>query len=130
VAVLGLWAASRFASRSDRIIGDETLGMKTQDYDSDDPNSGIILTPPVFSAQLEVIITATLLLPAKQKVLRLLRDLMQRNDRRLWFTIYLSIFILLHNCALLTHGDNKKARKQGLMVRKLQRLRSIADNDN
>ncbi|KAH8891757.1 hypothetical protein GQ53DRAFT_647975 [Thozetella sp. PMI_491] len=117
LAVLRLWAASRLACRSDRICGTETLGMEPQDYGSGDANSGILLTPPVFSAQLEVIITATLLVPAKREVLSLLRELLQGNERRSWFAIYLAMFILLHNCALLTQSDNKKARKQGLESR-------------
>ncbi len=90
--------------------------MKPGEYGADDANSGIILTPPVLSAQVEVIITATLLIPAKNDVLSRLRELVQKNERRSWLAIYLAMFILLHNCALLTEGDNKKARKQGFKV--------------
>ena len=103
-------------SRSDRICGEEALGMEPQYYGSKCANSGIILTPPVFSAQLEVTVVATILQPAKKEVLRRLKDLIQEG-RRSWFTIYLSMFILLHSCALLTAAANKKARKQGLEVK-------------
>ncbi len=115
-SVLRLWAASRLACRSDRICGSETLGMEAQDYGTDDPNSGIILTPPVLSAQMEVVVTATLLLPARNDVLSCLQKMIQGNERRSWFAIYLAMFVLLQNCALLTQGDNKKARKQGYEV--------------
>ncbi|KAF2473832.1 uncharacterized protein BDR25DRAFT_217243 [Lindgomyces ingoldianus] len=122
-AVLRLWCASRMESHSDRICGDETLGMTPQDYGRDCPNTGMILTPPVFSAQLEVIVVATILQPAKKEVLQRLKDLMQENHGRqswqqpCWFTIYLAMFVLLHSCAMLTAGDNKKARKQGSEAR-------------
>ena len=90
--------------------------MKPGDYGCDDPNSGIVLTPPVLSAQLEIIVTATLLIPAKNEVLSRLKEMIQGNERRSWFAIYLAMFVLLHNCALLTQGDNKKARKQEYQV--------------
>ena len=90
--------------------------MEAQDYGTDDPNSGIILTPPVLSAQMEVVVTATLLLPARNDVLSCLQKMIQGNERRSWFAIYLAMFVLLQNCALLTQGDNKKARKQGYEV--------------
>jgi hypothetical protein len=52
-------------------------------------------------------------------VLKRLKDLIEENQRRSWFTIYLCMFILLHSCALLSAGDEKKARKQGLTVESL-----------
>jgi len=116
--VLRLWCASRMESRSDRIAGHETLGMTPHLCDPDCgpecPNTQKILTPPVFSAQLEVIVVATILQPMKKEVLHRLKKLMEKNQRRSWFTIYLTMFILLHSCSMLTAGDNKKARKQGL----------------
>jgi hypothetical protein len=116
-AALRLWNASRMECCSDRICGNETLGMHPENYGLEDPNSGIILTSPVFSAQLEVIMTAIVLRPAKKEVLKRLKDIILEGQRRSWFTIYLAMFVLLHSCALLTAGDNKKARKQGFEVR-------------
>lgn len=95
--------------------------MKPQDYGPDCPNTGLVLTSPVFSAQLEVIMTSKLLLPARKDVLKRLKDLVQANDQSSWLTIYLTVFILLHSCAMLTAEDNKKARKQGLEVSGLSR---------
>ena len=104
-------------SRSDRIFGKETLGMKPQDYDPKCSNWGKILLPPVLNAQMEVIVTEKMLLPLKKAVLKGLETLLKENKRELWFTIYLSIFILLHSCALLTAADMKRARKYGMQVR-------------
>jgi len=91
--------------------------MEPQDYGPTCMNSGNILLPPVMSAQIEVIVTAMILLPMKKAVLQGLQELIQANRAESWFTIYLCMFILLHSCALLTDADNKKARKQGLEVR-------------
>jgi len=104
-------------SRSERIEGGETLGMQEQRYSPDCSNSMKVLLPPVLTAQLEVIMTTKILQPAVKNVLRLLNNLMgKKQKRQSWFTIYLSIFLLLHSCSLLTAGDMKKAKKQGLSV--------------
>ena len=114
--VLRLWCALRMESRSDRICSKETLGMEPQNYGPKCPNSGNILLPPVLNAQMEVIVTVMILLPMKKLVLNGLEKLFRENKRELWFTIYLSMFILLHSCALLTEADNRRARKQGMEV--------------
>jgi hypothetical protein len=103
-------------SRSERICSEEALGMRPQDYGPRCPNTGIILTPPVLSAQLEIIMTVMVLEPARKEVLKRLKALLMENQRRSWFAVYLSMFILLHNCALLTAADNKRSKKQGLKV--------------
>ncbi|KAF2102645.1 hypothetical protein NA57DRAFT_71633 [Rhizodiscina lignyota] len=117
-AVLRLWCACRMESRSERICGIEALGMQPQYFEDRDPNDGHILVPPVFSAQMEVIVTAMILQPAQKQVLRLLNKVFEESKKqRSWFSIYLALFILLHSCALLTEGDNKKAKKQGSAAR-------------
>lgn len=117
--VFRLWCASRMESRSDRICSNETLGMKPGNYGPACSNSGIILVPPVLSAQMEIIMTATILQPMRTEVLKQLKHLIEKNQRCSWFTIYLCMFILLHSCALLSAGDEKKARKQGFEVQSL-----------
>lgn len=105
------------ASRSERIVGEETLDMRDQQYSPNCSNSGKILLPPVLTAQLEVIMTAEILLPERKNVLRLLNQLMKKKpEGQSWFVIYLTLFILLHSCALLTAGDMMKAQKQGSTV--------------
>ncbi|PMD12241.1 hypothetical protein NA56DRAFT_502127 [Hyaloscypha hepaticicola] len=68
--VFRLWCASRMESRSDRICSNETLGMKPGNYGPACSNSGIILVPPVLSAQMEIIMTATILQPMRTEVLK------------------------------------------------------------
>ena len=103
-------------SRSERICGEETLGMRPKYYQPDCPNSGKILLPPVLTAQIEVIMTVMVLQPARNDVLARLGKLVYENDHQSWFVMYLCMFVLLHSCALLTAGDGKKAKKQGLPV--------------
>jgi hypothetical protein len=114
--VLRLWVAVRTASRSERICGEETLGMTPQMEDKACSNFGNVLLPPVMTAQIQIVLWTTILYPLKQEVLDRLQTLVQANKPRSWFTIYLCIFLLLHSCALLTDADGKKAKKQGMQV--------------
>lgn len=118
-AALRLWVAVRMESRSERICGDENLGQQPQDYDRECHNFGQVLVPPVMSAQIELIATATLLNPAKKAVLGPLRKLMEGRKTQSWFTVYLCLFILLHSCALLTEFEHRQAKKYGRQVSRL-----------
>lgn len=73
--VLHLWTAIRMESRSEYIIGEETLGMEPQLQDKNYHNYGKYLMPPVISAQIELITTGTILKPLKQKVLHNLQTM-------------------------------------------------------
>jgi len=116
-ATLRLWVAVRMESKSERIVGNETLGQAPQDYDPECHNFGQVLVPPVMSAQIELMATVMLLEPSKKAVLGPLRKLMEGNKIRSWFTIYLCLFILLHSCAMLTDFENKQAKKYGKQSR-------------
>lgn len=100
-AVLQLWRASRMDSCPRYICGSESSDSRK------------IHLPPILITQMEVMVTALMLKPAKKDVLRLLSNLLKENRRRSWFAIYLAMFILLNNCAILTR---EKADKQGLPV--------------
>jgi len=103
-------------SRSERICSEEKLGMVPQQFDPAAPNFNQVLVPPVMSAQIELIMTAMVLLPLKKAVLTQLQELIKANRARSWFTIYLCLFVLLHSCALLTSFENMQAMKYGLQV--------------
>jgi hypothetical protein len=115
-SLLQLWVSLRMESRSERICGAETLGMQPQDFDPECSNFSHVLVPPVMSAQIELITTAAVLQPLSKRVLDSLRQLIEKNRIRSWFTIYLCQFILLHSCSLLTAFENRQARKYGLLV--------------
>jgi hypothetical protein len=112
-SVLRLWVACRMESKQERILGGETLGMTTQESDPDAGNYGKYLVPPVMLAQIEIITTTAVLLPMKRAVLRGLQKLVDANQTKSWFTIYLCMFILLHSCATLTKAENVRALREG-----------------
>jgi hypothetical protein len=63
---LRLWGASRMMSRAANICGEEVVGMARRDYRPTSPSTNRILMPPVFSAQMEIIIVAMILEPTKK----------------------------------------------------------------
>jgi hypothetical protein len=90
--------------------------MQSQTHDKNYHNYGQYLVPPVLSAQIELIMTACVLLPLRKKVLNRLQQLILSNKTKYWFTIYLCTCILLHSCALLTSFQQTQALKYGLQV--------------
>ncbi|KAH8682702.1 hypothetical protein BX600DRAFT_506269 [Xylariales sp. PMI_506] len=116
-SVLRFWVSMRMESRSERICGTESLGMQPQNWDRGCNNYNQILMPPVISAQIELMMTVAILQPLSQSVLKSLLKLIEKGKAHSWLTIYLSLFILLHSCALLTEFENRQARKYGLETR-------------
>ena len=93
--------------------------MSPQNFDEQSTNSGRVLLPPVMTAQIQLIMTVSILIPLKRLVLRQLQELVELNKTKYWFTVYLSMFILLHSCSLLTSHEHKRSKKQGLLVCRL-----------
>ncbi|KAL3437898.1 hypothetical protein BDV09DRAFT_161242 [Aspergillus tetrazonus] len=83
----------------------------------DDPNSRFhakVPMPGIMIAQMECIMYTRVLRPLCGRVLTALKDLITENKREHWLTIYLTLFILLHSCAMLTRRDWETAREFGL----------------
>jgi hypothetical protein len=116
---LRLWTGIRCCSRSDYINGPETLGMEPQAWGGE-YNSGRIVIPPMIYAQLELVITVAVLRPLSRSVCRQLQTLVQKNEPRYWFTIYLCMCVLLHSCALFTAFEHGQARKYGHQARYME----------
>lgn len=114
--VLRLWVAIRITTRSIRIAGQETLGMTIGILDETSPLHGSIPIPPVMGAQIELILIQKIQAPLRVQVLDKLQKLILANKTSSWFTVYLCIFILLHNCAMITKHDAGYARKHGIQV--------------
>ena len=114
--VFQLWVAIRMESQSERICGQETLGMEPQFFDRDVNTFGTNSIPPIMSAQIELITTTRILQPLKRSILRRLQKLIKKNKLENWFPIYLCLFILLHSCSILTNDEHRAAKKYGLKV--------------
>ncbi|MCJ1404943.1 hypothetical protein MMC11_008169 [Xylographa trunciseda] len=104
-------------SQSERIVGDETLGMESQTFDPNVSSYGTNSIPPMMSAQIELMTTTRILQPLKKAVLKRLQRLVKKNDMRSWFSIYLCMFVLLHSCSILTADEYRQAKKYGLKTR-------------
>ena len=100
-------------SKQERISSAEVLGMTPQDWDPKASNYGKYLVPPVMQAQIELLTTRAVMIPMKDMVLKQLQTLVEKNQVRSWFTVYLAIFILLHSCALLTRAEAIRAAREG-----------------
>ncbi|KAL4911528.1 hypothetical protein BDW74DRAFT_143075 [Aspergillus multicolor] len=83
----------------------------------DDPASPYhekVPMPGIMIAQMECIMYTRVLRPLCGRVLTGLKDLITENKREHWLTIYLTLFVLLHSCAMLTRRDWETAREFGL----------------
>jgi hypothetical protein len=67
-------------------------------------------------AQIDLIVISRILAPLRANILDGLQKMIMENKPRNWFCIYLCIFVLLHNCALMTQQDTAYAKKHGLKV--------------
>jgi hypothetical protein len=114
--VLRLWVSIRMTSRASRICGEDTLGLSPDLMDQSSPMHGKIPVTPVMGAQIDLILLHAIQLPLKGVILEKLQRLILANKPQHWFCIYLCIFILLHNCSLLTAHDEWYARKHGFQV--------------
>ena len=67
-------------------------------------------------AQLEVISYTAILHPLRRKILKALEYMLLSSPRGCWFTIYLTLFIILHSCSLITRRDEEFSKQIGRQV--------------
>ncbi|PVH68325.1 hypothetical protein DL98DRAFT_631841, partial [Cadophora sp. DSE1049] len=108
--VLRLWVAARRGTKSQRVIGEEKLGMLPHTLDCSRYDYGEIPVPPVISAQISLLSEAWIIRPWAKQVRKDLENLVTKKKHESWLTIYLAMFILLHNCSLLPAYFTKKAK--------------------
>ena len=65
---------------------------------------------------MEMIFYSKLLHPLRIRVLNGLETLFAANERESWLAMYLSIFILLHSCSMITRRDEEFAKQLGRTV--------------
>jgi hypothetical protein len=113
--VIRLWVACRFLEGRWRCVGQHSLGAErlSHCYDAEP----IIQVPPFVNYQMAAIFTERILQPLRKTVLKQLQELMLANMTKNWFTITLSVFILLHNYELQCQFHNAFARRRGFLVR-------------
>lgn len=106
---LRLWVAARMSSITEWLCGDDLLDMAPV-TDITSPYFGRTPIPPVMSAQFQIIAISKILRPLKKRVVSHLASMSSAADtRKNWFAIYLTYFILLHSCAMVTRRDQEYA---------------------
>jgi hypothetical protein len=104
-----IWAIGRSMNHSMTIVGDETLDI---DVLNTDPLKGKRPLPPTIISQIEISITS-ILMPLRPEVMQLLSELIKTQDYKYWLPVYLSIFVLLHNCAMGIQHNNARQERYG-----------------
>ena len=115
--VLKLRGMSLVQSRSERICGMETIGIEPQMQDPDRHDYGHVPVPPVISAQITIIAETLFFRPLQIQIRKRLDKLIGTKKPDAWFTVYLVCMLLLHNCALITDYNFRKAKNLRLSVR-------------
>ncbi|KAL4953331.1 hypothetical protein BDW69DRAFT_194945 [Aspergillus filifer] len=110
---LKFWVGCRKISNPEHILNPETLGSAPVN-DPSSPFHAKVPMPAIMIAQMECIMYSRILRPLADRVLSGLKDLVMANKRENWLTIYLTSFILLHSCAMLTRRDWETAREFGM----------------
>lgn len=105
-----LWVACRNTSNPQRISGDDKLGVDTVD-DPASPWYHYQPMPPIIIAQNECIVYTKLLRPMSVLVLKILQKFVGAKEKKYWLTIYLTTFVLLHSCSMITKRDAEYARQ-------------------
>ncbi|UNI17769.1 hypothetical protein JDV02_004089 [Purpureocillium takamizusanense] len=105
-----LWFATRHTAGSAYICGQETLGMKPELKDDTYPLYGKVSLPRMILAQFDSINHTKLLSKYGRKVLQDLEQFLFRNNGRWWWTIYLCVFILLHEASFISADRYRHAR--------------------
>ncbi|KAH8652072.1 hypothetical protein BX600DRAFT_516155 [Xylariales sp. PMI_506] len=106
-----LWFATRNTLGSSAIVGPEKLGMVPDDHE-DYPLKGQINVPRMICQQFDQFNFTKVLYPQRKKVLTNLWKLMQSKNAASFYTIYLAVFILLHEASATSkdrywHARNK-----------------------
>lgn len=101
-------------SQPQEIVGEEKLGMPQAVTSLSSPWRLGYPTPPVMAAQLECIIGSQFLKPFSQDVRQLLDNIFKKQQREVWLGVYLTTFMMLHNCGTLTKREEDLATQLDL----------------
>ncbi|OTB14989.1 hypothetical protein K445DRAFT_61587 [Daldinia sp. EC12] len=107
-----LWIVCRLCSNPCHLFGEEKLGGQTVD-DPNSPHYNRVPMPVMITAQMECILYTTILRPKSASLLKRLNTLVLAKKQEYWLTIYLVMFVLLHNCAMITKRDEETATQYG-----------------
>ncbi|KAL8377448.1 hypothetical protein RB595_008230 [Gaeumannomyces hyphopodioides] len=111
-----LWFAMRLTTGSAYISGQDKLDMFSETH-PDYPLGERISLPRMITAQVDSILSTKFLKPGTTKVTKCLEKFLRSNDSAYWFSLYLSIFIILHEISVATKDRGRYARDNQLPTR-------------
>jgi hypothetical protein len=114
--VLRLWFAIHHTTGSAWLAGEETPGMQSGTKDRSYSLFGKISMPRIRIAQFDMMNTLRILQHLRKLVLDGLQRLIMSNKPNTWFTVYLCIFILLHDCSIIPADRYRHARDNSMKV--------------
>lgn len=112
---LSLWSASRMIEKTWRICGEDKLGLEAS-TDPANPWNGIIPVTPIMDTQLDQIVIKDFLVPLRASLLQELQEKISGYKRENWFSIFLTIFILLSNTEYILAHSRRFAKRYGMGV--------------
>lgn len=101
---------------SSYVSGEDTLDMSPKFDDKSYPLWGRVSTPRMIIAQIDSINAKEILAPLRRKVLRTLETLIKANKTQHWFTIYIAVFLLLHNVSAISADRRRHGKANGATV--------------
>ncbi|KAI1407687.1 hypothetical protein F5Y13DRAFT_174416 [Hypoxylon sp. FL1857] len=104
------WFAIRNAIGSAFIVGEDKLGMMPE-MDPECPYYGKICAPRMIPAQFDSLGYEKLLMPMRKLVLEGLWRMMASKNPRHFYTIYLAVFMLLHETSVISADRLRHARE-------------------
>jgi hypothetical protein len=105
------------------LCGDETLGTEAIN-DPKYPLGAKLPIPRMIIAQYDSIQNQIVLGRKMPRVLQLLSNTVRDNDISQWFTVYLVVFMILHETAISTRDRYRWARDRTADVRELSSMTS------
>ncbi|KAI1076678.1 hypothetical protein F5B20DRAFT_584098 [Whalleya microplaca] len=93
------------------LVGNDAARLHMQgEADYDCPYRGMVSLPRMVTAQFDSLAYETILAPQRKLVLEGLSKMMQSQDQQYFFTIYLTVFMLLHEVSAISADRRRHAR--------------------
>jgi hypothetical protein len=112
---LRFWTAARFLEGGWRCCGEDKLGAEMIPSPSWRPKDEIAL-PPYIDYQFASILVEKILPSLSKAILKTLDTLIKKNQASSWYSIFLTIFILMHSFELILIHEVNFTKRRGYPV--------------
>ncbi|CAJ2510526.1 Uu.00g133350.m01.CDS01 [Anthostomella pinea] len=105
-----LWFATRHNIGTAHIDGEERLGIQPDNREGN-PHRGKIMLPRMITAQFDSLGYVHMLAPLRKQVLDDLWKMMGKANGQHFFTVYLTVFMMLHEISVTSRDRYRRARE-------------------